>query len=276
MIVDLVMWTKDGTKTLPLVLKRINEVIPEEFVNQRVIVDDHSTDDSKEIAKAFGWQVILNEGKGISDGANTALKQVTTDYFISFEQDLLLAKNWWRNIPALLKGKDVAVASGVRLPKHSMPLLKISEYALEKAKRLQFPFFKTLDNTIYKTNVIRKLGGFPKVGAGMIVDTVLARKIQDAGLRWLVDSDTVSTHLKTVLGEVKSQYFYGKHKKKIARIIEEKHTLVKTVARTAFSPIRGIQIARKKRCWQIAFIYPILRLASFFGVWRGVFLIGNA
>jgi len=83
------MWTKNGANTLPSVLKRINEVIPGEFVGQKIIVDDKSTDNTREIAKTFGWTVVFNEGTGISDGVNTALKHVSSEYFISFEQDLL-------------------------------------------------------------------------------------------------------------------------------------------------------------------------------------------
>jgi hypothetical protein len=45
--VDLVMWTKNGAETLPLVLKRISGVMPSEFVNKRTIVDDRSADDTR-------------------------------------------------------------------------------------------------------------------------------------------------------------------------------------------------------------------------------------
>jgi glycosyltransferase involved in cell wall biosynthesis len=88
--VDLVMWTKNGQATLPTVLKQIAKVIPSEFVNKKIISDDGSTDYTVEIAKSFGWSVFSNEGQGISDGANTALKHVESEYFISFEQDLIL------------------------------------------------------------------------------------------------------------------------------------------------------------------------------------------
>jgi len=52
--VDLVMWTKNGAETLPLVLKRISEVMPNKFINKRIIVDDGSTDNISEIARDFG------------------------------------------------------------------------------------------------------------------------------------------------------------------------------------------------------------------------------
>lgn len=112
--VDLVTWTKNGAETLPLVLKRIDETLPSEFINKQLIVDDQSTDNTREIAKAFGWAVVSNEGKGISDGANTALKRVESEYFVSFEQDLLLARDWWEKIPPYLSDSRVAIASGIR------------------------------------------------------------------------------------------------------------------------------------------------------------------
>jgi len=46
----MVMWTKNGAQTLPFVLKRIGEVIPDRFVNEKIIVDDRSTDETRKIA----------------------------------------------------------------------------------------------------------------------------------------------------------------------------------------------------------------------------------
>jgi glycosyltransferase involved in cell wall biosynthesis len=93
------MWTFNGEKTLPAVLSRINQVVPKDRVNQKFIVDDRSKDNTVAIAKQLGWNVVRNEGKGISDGANTALKHVETEYFCSFEQDIILAPQWWQ-VPA--------------------------------------------------------------------------------------------------------------------------------------------------------------------------------
>ncbi len=173
--IDLVMWAKNGAKTLPTVLKRIQEVIDNKFVRERIIIDDDSTDSTRNIAESFGWVVIPNEGKGIGDGANTALRNVKSDYFASFEQDLVLARDWWQKIPRKLLDPKVVIASGVRLPNKPLALRKLQEYAMESYEKDEkgggfFPFAKSLDNTIYKTEIIRKLGGFPRlsVSAGVI------------------------------------------------------------------------------------------------------------
>jgi glycosyltransferase involved in cell wall biosynthesis len=55
--IDLVMWTKNGEKTLPIVLKQIDKVIPHENVCHKILIDDHSVDKTVEIAKSFGWNV---------------------------------------------------------------------------------------------------------------------------------------------------------------------------------------------------------------------------
>jgi glycosyltransferase involved in cell wall biosynthesis len=45
------MWTLNGGKKLPLVLNRINEIIPKHIVNQKLIVDDGSKDNTVSIAE---------------------------------------------------------------------------------------------------------------------------------------------------------------------------------------------------------------------------------
>ena len=130
--VDLVMWTKNGAETLPSVLTRISEIIPDRSVNEKIVVDDRSSDHTRKIAESFGWTVVFNEGKGISDGANTALKHVTAEYFISFEQDLLLARCWWDKIPPYLNNPKVAAASGMRFADKPVGVNRLQKYVAKK------------------------------------------------------------------------------------------------------------------------------------------------
>lgn len=271
--VDLVMWTKNGAETLPIVLKRIGEVIPDEFINNRLIIDDYSIDDTCEIAKSFGWQIIFNKGKGISDGANTALKYVNTERFISVEQDLLLAKDWWINVPPMLEKDKVAVASGVRVPDKPFALKKLQEYTtevyrLKTQKNASFFYGKTLDNTIYKTAIIKQVGGFPKLRVNAGVDNVLAKKLHDNGYIWEVNFNVKSIHLRQgLMDELKHYYWYGTCRRELSQQLDERgDKLINVLLRTGFSPIRGLQVAYKQKCWQIAYIYPMIRLAAFLGI----------
>jgi len=267
--VDLVMWTKNGAETLPLTLRRIDEVIPREIVNKRIIVDDRSKDKTRETAKAFGWHVIFNEGKGISDGANTALKHVSSKHFISFEQDLLLAKDWWLKIPRHLSHENIIIASGIRLAQRPPALRKLEEYTFERyEKRMyskkdyeEFHCGKTIDNTMYKTDALKKLGGFPRPRKSAATDAELAHRVFLAGYEWKVDYSVKSVHLRKGLrDELDHRYWYGTSWK------EEDPWIRPILLRFLFSPFRGLYVAIKKKSPQIVYTYPLLRFYTLKGL----------
>ena len=275
--VDLVMWTKNGAQTLPAVLQRINDVIPKEFINEKIIVDDASTDNTPHIASSLGWLVIPNKGHGISDGANTALEHVRSDFFVSFEQDLLLAPDWWRKIPSLLENSGVAAASGMRFADKPLGVKKMQQYVGKKYRgeanlaswlrsrdMSAFTLGKTLDNTIYKTKMIRALGGFPKLRVNAGVETTLAYKIDASGYKWIVDYNVQSVHLRKGLRqELNHQYWYGTQLYEIWRKIGEETnkpppvTRLGVIRRFFMSPFTGLFMAFQTREPSIVYIHPL-------------------
>jgi len=277
---DLVMWTKNGAKTLPLVLRRIDQVIPRRVVKKRVIVDDHSSDETRDIAKDFGWQVVPNKGHGISDGANTALRFVESEYFVSFEQDLLLASDWWRKIPSLLEKAEVAAASGMRFASNPAGVRKLQLYVARKYRgdaqlspwlrnrqNAAFTLGSTLDNTIYKTKIVRAVGGFPKVNVNAGVDTTLAYQLLSAGYAWTVDYNVQSIHIRGgLLHELRHQYWYGTQSREIWQKIEKEAGQRAPISRMgilyrfAISPFTGLFVACKMKEATIAYIHPLIRL----------------
>jgi glycosyltransferase involved in cell wall biosynthesis len=278
--VDLVMWTFNGEKTLALVLNRINKIIPKETVNNKIIVDDGSKDQSVTIAKNCGWTVIKNEGKGISDGANTALKHVETDYFCSFEQDVVLSSNWWKEISDLIiNKKSVAAACGLRfLPRNNF-CFNIEPYQLTR-KNIDFygGYGKTLDNTIWNAEALRSVGGFPKVNyAG--IDTLLFHSFDSKGYKWIVNYKVTSLHLHQggLLNEFKHYYFYGLSLPEIYNRLKDfnfysNETMMRLFLRFAKSPISSFKMALKMRDSRLMFSYPIIRLCWLLGYIRGTSL----
>ena len=277
MKVDLVMWTLNGEKTLPLVLSRINEIIPKDIVNQRLIVDDGSKDNTVTIARKYGWNVIKNEGKGISDAANTALKHVQTSYFCSFEQDVFLSSNWWNKVSALILNKEgVGAACGLRfLPRNNF-CFSVEPYQLTR-KDIDFygGYGKTLDNTIWNTEALRSIGGFPKVNfAG--IDTFVFHLLESKGYKWLVDYDVKSLHLHYggLLNEFKHYYFYGSSLPQIYSRLKslslyENENLSSLLLRFAKSPISSFKMALRMHDSRLMLSYPIIRLCWLLGYIHG-------
>ncbi len=280
------MWTFNGAHCLPAVLKRIGEVIPAEFVNKKVISDDRSTDETRKIAESFGWTVILNEGKGISDNANTALNQVESEFFVSFEQDLLLARDWWSKIPPALSDPKVAAASGMRFADkpagiHALQMYVAKKYRgeaqleswLRGREMAAFTLGKTLDNTIYRTKVIREIGGFPKLGSSSGVDTILAYEIAEHGYQWFVDYSVQSVHLRRgLMQELNHQYWYAKQLPEMWRKISQTThkqpppvTKFGIVYRFVMSPATGLFMAFQTQEPSLAYIHPLIRLYYLWG-----------
>lgn len=278
--VDLVMWTKNGARTLPSVLKRIGEVVPRGFVSRKVIVDDSSIDSTFQIARSYGWSVVQNEGTGISDGANTALKYVEAEFFISFEQDLLLSREWWNRIPGYLEDPKVAAASGMRFADRPAGVKKLQQYVAKKYRgeselaswlrtrqMSAFTLGKTLDNTIYRTQIIRAVGGFPKMRVNAGVNSVLAYKIEQTKHDWVVDYNVQSVHLRQGLKqELEHQYWYATQLPEIWRRIESETNRPPPITKSgimfrfAVSPFTGIFMALKTGEPSIIYIHPLIRL----------------
>lgn len=286
--VDFVMWTKNGARTLPSVLRRLGEVIPNESVNNRIIVDDRSADSTRDIARSFGWQVIFNEGTGVSDGANTALKNVETEYFVSIEQDLLLAKDWWEKVPSYLGESRNAAASGIRFVGKPRGLRVLQQQMAQKClgeerfwlspkgdQREVFTFGKTLDNTIYRTEAVRAVGGFPRTNSGAGVDTILIYRLQRAGFNWAVDYSIQSLHLRNGLrDDLRHQYWYGLVVREVRAILRKEFNVEMSAEsnllyRLLISPASGFVTAIKTREPTVIYIYPLLRLYYMAGLASG-------
>jgi glycosyltransferase involved in cell wall biosynthesis len=287
--VDLIMWARNGAHFLPRVLKRIEETIPSRNVNRRILIDDHSSDSTVEIARGFNWETYKNPSSGISAGANEALRHVESPFFISFEQDLLLTKEWWNEIPRHFEKKKVAVVSGMRVAEKPAGLRKLQQYVARKyrgEKELSswlrsrmmaaFTLGKTLDNTMYKTEVMRNLGGFPKMTVNAGVDAVLAYKMEKAGFHWIVDYNLQSTHIrKNLREELRHQQLYASMLKEISLRIRQETGLAFSITRSsvffrlAISPATGMLIALRMRDPSITYIHPLVRLAYAKGLLAG-------
>jgi len=257
--VDLVMWAKNGASCLPEVLSRIDRVIPHENVCHKILVDDHSTDRTVEIAEDFNWAVYENPAGGISSAANEALRHVDRDFFVSIEQDVILSKDWWGKIPTYMEDPAVACAQGIRVP--TRPVLRLLDewqYG-DPGKRRSLV---SMDNNLFRTKVVRLVGGFPKI-CPVCTDTVLMRKIQsETPYKWVIDPDVVSLHLREDLkGLVEHQYKLSYMCARTPYCSEnEKQSLAVMFRILLTSPIRALQIAFRRNCPDVVWAYPLIRL----------------
>lgn len=260
--VDLVMWAKNGEAFLPTVLKRIDEVIPQESIHKKILVDDHSIDKTVSIAKDFNWTVYDNPATGIPSGANEALRHVDCEFFISIEQDVVLAKDWWEKIPPCMDDNRVAVAQGIRMSTEPT-LRKLDEYVYSRLKsNVDDPirFGVSMDNNIFRTKIIRQLGGFPS-DCLVCTDTILMKKIiYETPYKWVINVNVISDHIRqSVKAHIKHAYTLTKLCANSHYCVNEAGPLLTNLKFFLTSPIRAAIIAYKKRCPKILYVYPVIR-----------------
>lgn len=248
--VDVVMWTKNSEKFLPLVLTRIEEVIPSDVIFNRIIIDDHSTDNTIEIAKKMGWAVYDNQGNGIYDAVETALKYVTCEFFISIEHDIILSKEWWEKMNRYMKDDTVAVAQGVRVA--TSPILrKLDEYLIERGGDKSKSCI-SIDNNLYRTAALRKFK------LNVTSHRQSCAVLEENGFKWLIDRHVISDHIRPNVKYL-IMHDYKMHKLSAPQIRRQR--IARNFMIFLFSPFRALQICWRKKCSQMLIIYPLDRLA---------------
>lgn len=252
MLIDLVMWTLNSEKTLFKCLESIDKAIPSEVVNQKIIVDAHSKDRTVEIAQKFGWDVYPAQKIGIPFQANQGLKKVRTKFFASFEHDIILSPQWLGKVQKFVSIPNVAIIQGIRLSTHPI-MRKIETYAYKRRGRPHI----SLDNTLYRTEVLRKIGGFSEECPSS-VDLELFDRLSKQGYKWITDHTIISNHLKENLRAI------GEHNYQLA--LKSKHenrfqqwNLRFQLALFLFSFFRSISIIVETLDPRIMYAYPYIR-----------------
>ena len=250
--IDACLWTKNGESVLPTTLRSFDQVVPKTIINKRIMVDDHSKDGTISIGEEFGWQVHKNPGNGIADAANEALRHVTTPFFLSLEQDVILARDWFPRIFSHMSSVDIAVSQGIRIPTN-------------RTLRAIWPTTEnfvgySIDNTIYRTEVLRMIGGFPRK-CRVCTDGWLKRNIEDAGYRWIIDPTVVSWHIRS---GVRSTWKHDRHNPEMCTCgswrRERTSHFGKLLRLVLTSPLSGLKIAARNNTPVVVFAYPFYRL----------------
>lgn len=260
MKLDFVMWTYNGAKKLEKTLPRFEKVIPSEVIRKKIASDDHSTDDTVEILKQYGWEVYLNPGKkGIGYNANNAISKTETEFVGCLEQDLWLAHNWWTELSKELykpENNDVGMFVGLRLP--NIPIARnFMRYRERRAIKEGYPS-TPMDNTILRMSAVRQVGGiaFLKL-SGMGIDILLRRNLIANGWRYLVKTNVVSVHLRDSLKEELDHiHGYCRTNPAFDQSKELKRKLWMIFLR---SPIVAVKLALNVRDPNMVWYYPLVR-----------------
>lgn len=163
-----------------------------------LLIDNHSTDHTvqvaKDAAKEFGLslQIIPEWNQGKHHALNKGLKYIKTEYMVTLDADTLLHRTALKFIVSrmLSAPKEVCSVAGTVLVRNSRDnmLSKLQEWdyflSIASVKRLQGLYQQTLVAqgafSLYKTEVVKEMGGWPDV---IGEDIVLTWKCLKAGYK---------------------------------------------------------------------------------------------
>lgn len=137
-----------------------------------IMVDDGSTDRSVEIAKKFrGVRVIKQDHKGKVDALNLGVSKASNDIVITIDCDVVVEKDFIRNIVNPFSDPDVGAVSGaarVLRPKSFLTSFQSIEYVINSLLMHSFSsvfgtsFWFWGAVTSLRKEAFRKAGGFSK------------------------------------------------------------------------------------------------------------------
>lgn len=232
---DVWMCTYNSAKLLPITLTRISQVIPPKAINRKFIVDDFSSDDTKEVAKELGWEVYANKKKGLYNARQYAFSLVETDYCASFEHDLYLSEKWFPRIPNFVINSGCDIAQGVRI-RDAKGFKELDIY--DNNHRV----ITSEDNTFYAMIPNRN----KEILKGNVENGISL-------LKYHVDKSVCSSHLRGNIMTCLRHGYYVYRRVNNERISAHAKCLMK-------SPILSLKVARETKGCSVIVLYPLERL----------------
>jgi glycosyltransferase involved in cell wall biosynthesis len=169
----------NGAGTLGRALQAINSQACRAALRV-IVVDNGSTDGSVEIAQALADQVLQCSERGSFRARNHGLAHVRTPLLLSLDADCEPADRDWagHHISALLGSDDVVIASAGRTiaAESSDRWANRSDVTPYPGFSDGEPLYAVGGNRCFRTEALRRLGGFPPLQADDAALGVLARR----------------------------------------------------------------------------------------------------
>jgi biofilm PGA synthesis N-glycosyltransferase PgaC len=154
------------------------------------VVDDGSSDETGRIAADLGAEVVRPEANtGFKAGAlNFGLRFVETEWLVTLDADTILAPDALQEIVSAAQEQNVGAACGLVLPQRIRTLWERARFV---EYLLAFGVFKPVQDwyrcpmvasgcfALYRTEIIKDLGGFPTETVGEDLD--LTWRLYEAG-----------------------------------------------------------------------------------------------
>ena len=190
----------NGEKTIK---KAIDSILKQTIkVNEIIIVNDFSNDDTLKIVKSYKNIKIINNKKnlGLSASRNIAIKKCKNKIIANIDADIVLEKNWLFKMKKYLKEKDVVMCGGNTKEKYVRNIYnkwRSERYPLNWGKKnKKNPAFLFGCNSIQYKYLWKKIKGYNPIFRSAGDDVDYGKKIAAANFNTFYVNNAYCFHLQ--------------------------------------------------------------------------------
>ena len=206
---DVIIPTWNSMPEFQRCLKSIKKAFPEDIVNNIIVVDRHSNDDTIEMAKRFGCDIIIND-KSLGCARLDAIIHSSTKWITFIDSDIELPVNWFDKMKKFISDDSVGWVYGRAIADHPK-IKKASLYNLRKElknkpKLLQFGERACTNNTICLREPLLNVDVGKLKNLSAWEDQLLGQTLQSFGYK-ILEVPVACAHLRQSTHEKFGVYY---------------------------------------------------------------------
>ena len=212
LFVSVIIPVKNGEKTLTQCIRSVKKSYYRNF--EIIVVDDHSTDNSAEIARSLQCTVIEAEGAGANNARNLGARNAKGDILVFVDADILIRRETLLEIIETLEEPYIDAVVGIYTARHRHESF-VSQY---KNLWVRYSYLKSPPGIDWlfgsisgiKKNAFEKLGGFnvDLLARDGHDDIELGKRFARAKLNIILNMDIEVEHLKNynIVSFIKNEF----------------------------------------------------------------------
>lgn len=170
-------------------------------VDEILIIDDGSTDDTVEIAKNYPVKILSHRtNRGLGAARNTAVKKAKNEFVAAIDSDITLSPTWLEKLMRHFNDKEVAGAGGKLIEKFTESLADryratYMTHCSHYTEKTVNPYYALVgSNCVYRKKVIEEVGYYNEKFRTSFEDVDMYHRVRAKGYKLVYDPEAVAFH----------------------------------------------------------------------------------